>query len=252
MIASLSRENPANGGAVSITSRPSTKDPLLGQATRGLPCEAGPAPRARVLNWCEDVGLMDRAPIPKKLLLRIQERPPDRLTDEEVARLMVLPEPYGLICRLALGTGMRWGELVRATAADVQGGMLVVHQTKSGKIRRVPLSRALRDELRMRVGLLLSIKDGSGLARQVRRLTGIERFILTGCVTRSRAAGSRAKARSPHCRRSSAILPSSRRSGMRGSVSSTCGRKPSGWRDDWHPKWHPSCNLTVANCRPSC
>jgi len=129
-----------------------------------------------LFNWCEDVGLMDRAPIPKKLLPRIQERPPDRLMDEEVARLVVQPEPYGLICRLALGTGLRWGELVRATAADVQGGMLVVHQTKSGKVRRVPLSCVLQGELRMRVGRLLPIRNGNAFARQVRRLTGIENF----------------------------------------------------------------------------
>ena len=129
-----------------------------------------------LFNWCEDAGLMDRSPIPKKLLPRVQERPPDRLTDEEASVLIALPEPYGLICRLGIGTGLRWGELVRATAADVQGGMLVVHQTKSGKVRRVPLSALLQGEMRLRVGRLLPITSGSAFARQVRRLTGIERF----------------------------------------------------------------------------
>jgi len=128
------------------------------------------------LRWCEDGGLIDRAPIPRKLLPRVQERPPDRLTDEEVERILRIPEPHAFICRLGLGTGLRWGELVRASASDVQNGMLIVHRTKSGKMRRVPLSPELLAELRLRVGRLLSIHDGSGFTRQVRMHSGVERF----------------------------------------------------------------------------
>ena len=128
------------------------------------------------LRWCEDSGLIDRAPIPRKLLPRVQERPPDRLTDEEVERILRIPEPYAFICRLGLGTGLRWGELVRASASDVQNGMLIVHRTKSGKMRRVPLSPELQEELRLRVGRLLSIHDSSGFTRQVRNHSGVERF----------------------------------------------------------------------------
>ena len=128
------------------------------------------------LRWCEDGGLIDRAPIPRKLLPRVQERPPDRLTDEEVERILRIPEPHAFICRLGLGTGLRWGELVRASASDVQNGMLIVHRTKSGKMRRVPLSPELLAELRLRVGRLLSIHDGSGFTRQVRKHSGVERF----------------------------------------------------------------------------
>src|SRR5207249_7593231 len=35
-----------------------------------------------LLNWCEDSGLIDRSPFPRRILPKIQERPPDRLTDE--------------------------------------------------------------------------------------------------------------------------------------------------------------------------
>ncbi len=35
-------------------------------------------------GWAEDSGLIDASPVPKRLLPRIQERPPDRLTDAEV------------------------------------------------------------------------------------------------------------------------------------------------------------------------
>jgi integrase len=129
-----------------------------------------------ILNWCEGSGLIDRSPFPRRVMPRIQERPPDRLTDEEVALLVSLPEPYGFICRLGLGTALRWGELIRAQASDVQNGMLVVHRTKSGKVRRVPLSKALLDELRFRVGRLVPTQDSWGFTTQVRRRSGVEKF----------------------------------------------------------------------------
>ena len=128
------------------------------------------------LNWSEDVGLLDRSPVPRRLLPKIQERPPDRLTNAEVSLLVALPDPYGYICRLGLGTGLRWGELSRAQASDVQAGVLVVHQTKSGKVRRIPLSAALRSEQRNRVGLLLPIHDSWGFTKQVRDRTKIVGF----------------------------------------------------------------------------
>lgn len=129
-----------------------------------------------MLRWCEDAGLLDLAPIPHKFLPRVQERPPDRLTDEEVERVNAVPDPYGFVCRLGIGTGLRWGELARATSADIQGGCLVVHRTKTGKVRRVPLTRALRDDLHLRVGRLLPFTDGTGFTRQVRKLSGVEQF----------------------------------------------------------------------------
>ncbi len=128
------------------------------------------------LRWCEDSGLIDRAPIPRKFLPKMQERPPDRLQDEDEAKLVVLPEPFGFIARFLLSTGLRWGELVRTTTADVQGGSLVVHQTKSGKLRRVPLPEEIRAELRNRVGKLVHLRHADSFNRAVRRLTGIEEF----------------------------------------------------------------------------
>ncbi len=100
-------------------------------------------------RWCEDSGWIDRAPIPNRLLPRLQERPPDRLADAEVEAVVAVPEPYAFIVRLALGTGLRWGELARASSSDLELsrtesgaplGILVVHHTKSWKVRRVPLT----------------------------------------------------------------------------------------------------------------
>jgi len=119
---------------------------------------------------------------------RLQERPPDRLTDEEAAKLAALEAPYGFVCRLALGTGLRWGELCRAQASDVkrvrvagageEQRYLEVSHTKSKRVRRVPLSPELAAELRGRVGRLVQYATGSpgSFAMRVRRLTGIEGF----------------------------------------------------------------------------
>jgi integrase len=129
-----------------------------------------------LLSWCEEAGLLERTPFPRRVLPKIQERPPDRLTDEQIEEVCSLEEPYGFIARLLVSTGLRWGEAVRAQAADVQGGRLIVHQTKSGKVRRVPLPDSLAAELRLKIGRLLPLRDAQGFAVQVRRRTGIERF----------------------------------------------------------------------------
>ena len=129
-----------------------------------------------LMNWAVDSDLLDRSAFPRHIMPKMQERPPDRLTDEEAERVARRPEPYGFICRFGLGTGLRWGELIRAQSTDIQNGSLVVHQTKSGKIRRVPLSPELLAELRFRVGRLMPLTNGWGLSHQVRKLAGIERF----------------------------------------------------------------------------
>lgn len=129
-----------------------------------------------LLNWCEDSGLIDRSPFPRRLLPKIQERPPDRLSDEEVEQVCSLPEPYGFLCRFLVGTGLRWGELVRACTADVNGYLLVVSQTKCSKVRRVPLPPDLQAELKLRVGKLCPIRYADSLNLQVRKRTGIRGF----------------------------------------------------------------------------
>ena len=129
-----------------------------------------------LLNWCEDSGLVERSPFPRRVLPRLQERPPDRLTEEELAAVCSLPDPYGFIARLGLATGLRWGEMVRLTSADQSGTTLVIHHTKSGKVRRVPLPASLLAELRLRVGRILPLTNSDGFAKQVRARTGIEHF----------------------------------------------------------------------------
>lgn len=125
-------------------------------------------------GWCCRSDLVAKYPVPKGLLPRVQERPPDRVTNEQAAALRGLPEPYGWVCRLGLGTGMRWGELARVQSSDVQGGWLVLHQTKSGRVRRIPLPADLRAELQGRVGKLVPFGERScgAFNRLASRLAG--------------------------------------------------------------------------------
>lgn len=131
-----------------------------------------------LFNWCEDAGLVDRSPVPRRLLPRIQERPPDRLTDAEVDAVVRLPDPDGFVVRFALATGLRWGELCRAQAAHVESDMLVVSRTKSRKVRRVPLSPEIRAELAERAGKLVPFTPTrlTTFTRRVRRTSGVTRF----------------------------------------------------------------------------
>jgi integrase len=129
-------------------------------------------------GWCEDGGLLPRSPVPRRLLPRIQEKPPDRFTDSEMDVLVDLPEPHGFVVRLGLATGLRWGEMCRAQASDVDGDVLLVYQTKSGRLRRVPLPHDLAMAVRGRVGKLVPLREVSSgsFNRTVRRLSGIQGF----------------------------------------------------------------------------
>jgi integrase/recombinase XerD len=130
-----------------------------------------------LLHWAEDVGLLEKSPMPRRLMPRIQERPPDRLTDDEVDKLVSLPDPFGFVVRLGLGTGLRWSEMARARADDVQpDGALLVHQTKSGKVRRVPMPPDLLRELRLRVGHFIPFKSEKWFNEYCKRESGVPRF----------------------------------------------------------------------------
>jgi integrase len=132
-------------------------------------------------NWAVSEGLLDRSPFPRRLLPRIQERPPDRLSDTELSALLQIEEPFRFTLQLGLATGLRWGELTQARVEHVVavGGQhylcvgVGTRGTKSRRIRRVPIASAL---LAGRTGLLVPFQDASVFSRSVRRRTGVERF----------------------------------------------------------------------------
>lgn len=131
-----------------------------------------------MFNWAVENEYLVKSPFPRRVMPRIQEMAPDRLTDAEVAAVLRIPEPHAFYVRFALGTGMRWGELCRAQAHHVEGGMIVVSKTKSSRLRRVPLSDALLRDLRQRIGRLVpySEKSPSMFAKFVRHHSGVRRF----------------------------------------------------------------------------
>lgn len=128
--------------------------------------------------WCADSGLAAGSPVPRRLLPRIQERVPDRLNAEEVELVTALPYPLGFLCRFGLASGLRWSELCRARVEDVRNGVLTVQQTKSGRIRRVPLPPSFLAELQSRVGKIVPYATASSgsVKRDIRKKTGIARF----------------------------------------------------------------------------
>src|SRR2546425_7730970 len=89
-----------------------------------------------VVNHMLTLGVLDRSPVPLRgWLPKKLETAPDVFTREEQAKLVALPGEHGRVVRLLLGTGLRWGEVVRAQAADIQAGKLVIRKSKSGKVR---------------------------------------------------------------------------------------------------------------------
>jgi integrase len=65
-----------------------------------------------LLQLVRGLGLLDKSPFPRRVMPRIQERPPDRLTEKEVEAVLSVPEPHLWVVRLARGglaTGLRLG-----------------------------------------------------------------------------------------------------------------------------------------------
>lgn len=131
-----------------------------------------------LLHWAVETGALERSPFPRRVMPRIQEAPPDRLSDPEVDAIVAVGEPHAFVCRLALATGLRWGELCRADAAHLERGMLVVAHTKSARVRRVPVPPAIAREICSRSGRLVPYSEAgsSSFAKAVRKRSGVERF----------------------------------------------------------------------------
>jgi integrase len=101
-----------------------------------------------LLSWAEEVELIEANPWPRRRILpRVEKRAPDRLSETEAESLASMPGHWGFTLRFLLATGIRWGEACRARRKDIQDRQLLVRKSKSGKPRRVPLSRAMLEEI---------------------------------------------------------------------------------------------------------
>lgn len=131
-----------------------------------------------LLWWAVAEGRIERSPFPRRVLPRVPERAPRGHDAREVARLEALPEPWGFVLRLLFATGLRWAEACRVRREHVRGEWLEVAQTKSGRLRRVPLPAALRRELLAMPGRVVPFAAGSpgSFTRVVRRRSGLSDF----------------------------------------------------------------------------
>lgn len=132
-----------------------------------------------ILSDCRCMLLWHDKPFPRRLMPKLKKEAPKRLSDEDAQKLRELPEPYGSICRLALGTGMRWGELCRAQSSHLdKRGFLLIPEAKDREFRRVPLEPELAAEIKSRVGRLVpfSPKGHGSFSKTVRRMSGIPTF----------------------------------------------------------------------------
>jgi integrase len=109
-----------------------------------------------ILNWAEEVEILEVAPWPKRRLLpRVERTPPRRFSEEDVQVLMMLPGEHGFAVRFLLASGLRWSEACRATRHDIENGQLLVRKTKAGVPRSVPLPRWLLEEIMRRGAMRL-------------------------------------------------------------------------------------------------
>jgi integrase len=136
-----------------------------------------------LLRWAVSAGELDRSPFPPRVMPRIAEVAPRRFGDLELDVLTQLEGRLGFVLRFLLGTGLRWAEACRACRADVRGSLLEVSNTKSGRVRRVPLAPDLVDAIRGYEGRLVPYAENSpgSFSRTVRRVTGIEGFHAHRC-----------------------------------------------------------------------
>ena len=83
-----------------------------------------------LLLWAVAEGRLARSPFPRRVLPRVAERAPAGLLPLEVGILESLPDPWGFVLRLLLGTGLRWGEACPAPAEHRRGQWLEVAVAK--------------------------------------------------------------------------------------------------------------------------
>jgi integrase len=137
-----------------------------------------------LLHWAMTVRLIERSPFPPRVFPKIPEVPPRGFTPQEFAMLTSFSGHGGFALRFLLGTGLRWAEACRATVDHVHGLLLDVAHTKSGKVRRVPVTVELMAEADVhgyhRFVPYAANSPGS-FSRMVRHHSGIADFHVHRC-----------------------------------------------------------------------
>lgn len=134
----------------------------------------------------DELRLIPRSPFPPRLLPRIQEIVTQRHSRKEILVILdSVSDEHAFVVSLALGTGLRWSEVRRLRWKDIHWseGRLVVEQTKSAKVRRVPIPETLQSALRARFSRSSSLyvspfrcESSGAFNRAVRRMSGVRDF----------------------------------------------------------------------------
>jgi len=92
-------------------------------------------------------------PLQKLRAFKVQEKELSYLTQEQIVELLDAAaastnEDLELICRIALATGARWSEAEGLRVSQIHQRRIQYAQTKSGRVRTVPISEALEKAIR--------------------------------------------------------------------------------------------------------
>lgn len=106
-------------------------------------------------NSLHQLGAIDyENPIASMRALKLQEKPLSFLTRPQISELLAAldarttsPHP-GVVARICLATGARWGEAQALTPGALRGSNVVFANTKSKRVRSVPISDQLADDIR--------------------------------------------------------------------------------------------------------
>jgi integrase len=134
--------------------------------------------------------------------LRLQERPLSFLSEPQIAEILDALDArdttpgIGLVARVCLATGARWGEAQALTPERVNNGAVTFANTKSRRTRTIPISKALEKQLHAffrqhglfsncmvtfsRVIATTSIKLPAGQSTHVLRHTFASHFVMRG------------------------------------------------------------------------
>lgn len=138
-----------------------------------------------LLRYGLQCGLVPTVPAFRGVFPKIPEQAPLGLSEDDLRAILAAATPKeALVIELAAETGLRWGELLRLQWHDVKDRPhphLLLKKTKSGKVRRVPLTaraEALLREERGRTGsvqvLPLRIKNFGPYAARIGRKAGVK------------------------------------------------------------------------------